>query len=153
MPPEVKDDPVVIRGGVTLVRKGATATLTHKGVLSKQKLADDLLDPNHTPTFVFNTAAPFTYSISIYDHLGQFMNSHQGAVDSSAWEKMRAGADSLACAFSILPISKDGHRFGTGVYILRATVTTHESVRQDVGRPMRVTAVTRSFVNRFGYIR
>jgi len=153
VPPEVKDDPVVIRGGVTLVRKGATATLTHKGVLSKQKLGDDILDPNHTPTFVFSTAAPFTYSISVYDHLGQFMNSNQGAVDSAAWDKMRAGADSLACAFSILPISKDGHRFGTGVYILRATIITHESVRQDVGRPMRVTAVTRSFVNRFGYIR
>jgi len=74
-------------------------------------------------------------------------------VDSLQWQKLRGNADSLTCALSILPVSKDGHRFGTGVYILRATVTTKESTRQDPGRPMRVTGATKTFTNRFGYIR
>jgi hypothetical protein len=66
---------------------------------------------------------------------------------------MRGNADSLACAFSILPISRDGQRFGTGVYILQATITTHESNRKDPGKPLRVTTTTKAFTNRFGYIR
>ncbi|MBW8889122.1 MAG: VWA domain-containing protein [Fibrobacteres bacterium] len=150
----VVTDPVVIRGGVTLVQKGGSAVLTSKGDLNNpNKISGEILDPNHTPTFVFKTAAPFSYSISIYDGLGQFLNSKEGAVDSLKWEQLRGGADSLACAFSILPVSKEGHRFGTGVYILRATITTHVDVRQDVGRPARVTAATKTFTNRFGYIR
>jgi hypothetical protein len=152
--PPTLTDPIVIRGGVTLVKTATGATLKHKGDLSNpQKVSDDILDPNKTPTFVFNTAAPFSYTVSIYDHLGQFLNSQTGAVDSASWEKMRGTADSLACAFSILPISKSGQRFGTGVYILRATLTTRATVRQDQGKPMRVTAATRLFTNRFGYIR
>jgi hypothetical protein len=66
---------------------------------------------------------------------------------------MRGNADSLACAFSILPISKTGQRFGTGVYILRASITTREAMQKDAGRPRRVTAATRIFTNRFGYMR
>jgi len=154
VPLPVITDPVVIRGGVTLVRNGTTAILTSKGDLNNPgKISPEILDPNHTPTFVFNTAAPFSYSISIYDGLGQFLNSKEGSVDSLKWEQLRGGADSLACAFSILPVSKEGHRFGTGVYILRATITTHAAVRQDPGRPMRVTSATKTFTNRFGYIR
>jgi hypothetical protein len=153
LPPAILD-PVVIRGGVTLVRNGSQAVLTHKGALSNpHNLGDDVLDPNHTPTFVFKTAAPFAYKISIYDHLGQFLNSWQGAVDSAKWEQMRGHADSLACAFSILPVSKNGQRFGTGVYILHATLTTREATHQDPGRPVRVTPSTLVFTNRFGYVR
>lgn len=152
--PGVITDPIVIRGGVVLTRNGTGAVLTHKGDLSNpHKLGDDVLDPNRTPTFVFNTAAPFTYRISIYDHLGQFLNAKEGKVDSLRWEQMRGNADSLACAFSILPVSKDGQLFGTGVYILRATITTRESIRQDPGRPVHVTASTKLFTNRFGYVR
>jgi hypothetical protein len=152
--PTAITDPIVIRGGATLVKTPTGATLKHKGDLSNpDKLSDDFLDPNHTPTFVFNTAAPFSYTVSIYDHLGQFLNSQSGAVDSAKWDKMRGGADSLACAFSIVPVSKNGQRFGTGAYILRATLTTRATVRQDQGKPMRVTPATRVFTNRFGYVR
>jgi hypothetical protein len=152
--PATVTDPIVIRGGVTLVQTATGATLKHKGDLSNpHKLGDDILDPNRTPTFVFNTASPFSYTISVYDHLGQFLNSKSGAVDSAAWDKMRAGADSLACAFSVLPISKDGQLFGTGVYILRATLTTRATVRQDQGKPIRVTPATKIFTNRFGFVR
>lgn len=153
LPPTITD-PIVIRGGVTLVVNGAGATLKHKGDLSNpHKLSDEVLDPNHTPTFVFNTAAPFSYSITIYDHLGQFLNSKSGTVDSASWERMRGAGDSLACAFTILPVSKSGQRFGTGAYILRASLTTRATVRQDQGRPMRVTPATLVFTNRFGYVR
>lgn len=147
-------DPVVIRGGVTLVRNAAGAVLTHKGVLNNpHQVADAILDPNHTPTFVFNTASPFSYKVTIFDHLGQFLNAREGAVDSARWEQIRGNADSLACAFSILPISVKGQRFATGVYILQATITTRETNRKDPGKPVRVKPTSRMFTNRFGYIR
>lgn len=147
-------DPVVIRGGVTLVRNAGGAVLTHKGDLNNpHDVPDDILDPNHTPTFVFNTASPFSYKVVIFDHLGQFLNAREGAVDSLRWEQIRGNADSLACAFSILPISRNGQRFGTGVYILQATITTSESNRKDPGKPLRVKPTTKAFTNRFGYIR
>jgi hypothetical protein len=147
-------DPVVIRGGVTLVRNPAGAVLTYKGELSNpHQVADAILDPNHTPTFVFNTASPFSYKVNIFDHLGQFLNAREGAVDSARWEQIRGNADSLACAFSILPISRNGQRFATGVYILQASITTRETNRKDPGKPLRVKPTTRMFTNRFGYIR
>ncbi|MEO6098575.1 MAG: vWA domain-containing protein [Fibrobacteria bacterium] len=153
IPAEVTE-PVVIRGGATLIRNATGAVLTHKGDLSNpQKVADAILDPNHTPTFVFNTSSAFSYQVTIFDHLGQFLNSRKGAVDSARWEQMRGNADSLACAFSILPISRDGQRFGTGVYILQASITTKMTDRKDSGKPLRVKPVTKIFTNRFGYIR
>lgn len=147
-------DPVVIRGGVTLVRNATGAVLTHKGDLNNpHNVADAILDPNHTPTFVFNTASPFSYKVNIFDHLGQFLNSREGSVDSARWEQIRGNADSLACAFSILPISRNGQRFATGVYILQATITTRETDRKDPGKPLRVKPASKMFTNRFGYIR
>jgi hypothetical protein len=147
-------DPVVIRGGAILVRDATGAALTHRGDLSNpHKVPDDILDPDHTPTFVFNTASPFSYKVNIFDHLGQFLNTRAGAVDSERWEQIRGNADSLACAFSILPISGNGQRFATGVYILQATITTMEANRKDPGKPLRVKPTARIFTNRFGYIR
>jgi hypothetical protein len=147
-------DPVVIRGGAILIRNAGGAELTDKGDLSNpHNVPDDILDPDHTPTFIFNTASAFSYQVRIFDHLGQFLNSRKGEVDSVLWEQMRGNADSLACAFSILPISRDGQRFGTGVYILQATITTRETNRKDPGKPLRVTPTTQAFTNRFGYVR
>ena len=105
------------------------------------------------PSAVFRTASPFAYKVAIFDHLGQFLTSQQGKVDSLRWEQMRGNADSLACAFSILPVSEKGQPFGTGVYIMRATITTSEVTRRDPGRPLQVKPVSKIMVNRFGYRR
>lgn len=147
-------NPVVIRGGVTLNQTGTDITLIHKGILSNpHNLSDVVLDPDQTPTFIFKTASAFSYKVSIFDHLGQFLNYAEGAVDSLKWEQMRGAADSLAVAFSILPVSSTGQQFGSGVYIMRATLTTQPSLRQDPNRPSQVTPISRLVVNRFGYLR
>lgn len=148
------NNPIVIRGGVAIGQAGDGATITHKGVLfNPHNISDATLNPNQTPTFVFKTASPFSYQVSIFDHLGQFLNAQEGKVDSARWEQMRGNADSLAVAFSILPVSEEGQQFGTGVYIMRATLTTLDATRQDPGQPKRVTPITRVLVNRFGYRR
>lgn len=147
-------NPVVIRGGVTLGQVGTNVTLTHKGVLSNpHNLNDATLDPDQTPTFIFTTASSFSYKVSVFDHLGQFLNYAEGTVDSLAWERMRGSDDSLAVAISILPVSSKGQQFASGVYIMRATLTTRKSLRQDPNRPFNVTPTSRQVINRFGYLR
>lgn len=152
--PVVIADPVVIRGGATFTKDGTTATLAHKGSLhNPHGLADAALDPNQVPTFVVKTASSFAYEITIFDHFGHFLNGMKGAVDSLQWERMRGNADSLAVALSILPVTRDGQRFGTGAYILKAVLTTRESARLDPGKPAVVTTVARQMLNKFGYAR
>lgn len=147
-------DPIVLRGGATYKKEGGKSTLNTKGPLHNPlKLEGAVLDPNLIPTFVFKTASPFAYRITIFDHLGNFLNSMDGKVDSLKWEGMRNNADSLAVAMSILPVSHDGQLFATGAYILRATLTTRESVRVTAGRTERISAASRSMVNMFGYVR
>jgi hypothetical protein len=147
-------DPIVIRGGVTLGGTGDNATLTHKGVLyNPHNIPESQLNPNNLPTFVFKTASAFEYQVSIFDHLGQFLCSQKGAVDSTKWEQMRGGADSLAVAMSILPVSESGQPFATGVYIMKATLTTKAVTRQDPGKPLIVKPTTKMAINRFGYRR
>lgn len=147
-------DPIVIRGGVTFTNNGGIVEFTHKGVLhNPHSISDAVLNPNNTPTYVFKTASPFSYKVSVFDNLGQFMCAKEGVIDSTRWEQMRGMADSLAVAFSILPVTKTGQPFGTGVYIMRASITTLDAVRKDPGKPSRVTPSTRVAVNRFGYRR
>ena len=145
--------PVVIRGVTNLVRSGDQAILTTKGFLTDPVMDEGLLNPNQVPTFIVKTASHFSYKVSIYDHLGQFMNSQEGKVDSTKWSNMRANADSMAVAISILPVAKSGQQFGTGVYIMRATLTTMETVRTDPNAPKHVTPTTKMMINRFGYTR
>jgi hypothetical protein len=146
-------DLIVLRGGVTVTQTGTTGVMTTRGFLQPTQLTETMLNPNNTPTFVFTTASPFKYQVSIFDHMGQFLNSQEGAVDSLRWEQMRNNEDSMAVAMSILPFAKDGQQFGTGVYILKAMVTTMESTRSDAGSPLHVAPVSRAIVNRFGYKR
>lgn len=147
-------NPIVIRGGVTLGLSGDNATLVHKGVLyNPHNITEAQLNPNNTPTFVFKTASAFKYEVSIFDHLGQWLCSQRGEVDSTKWEQMRGGDDSLAVAMSILPVAEGGQPFATGVYIMKATLTTKAVNRMDPGRPLIVKPATKIAVNRFGYRR
>jgi hypothetical protein len=147
-------NPIVIRGGVTLGQNGQGATLVHKGILhNPHGITEVQLNPNNTPTFVFKTASAFKYEVSIFDHLGQWLCSQRGDVDSTKWEQMRGGADSLAVAMSILPVAESGQPFATGVYIMKATLTTKAVNRTDPGRPLIVKPATKIAINRFGYRR
>lgn len=147
-------DPLVLRGGAAVSGAPGAPILAHKGPLhNPHGLTDAELDPRSVPTYVFSTASPFSYKVTVFDHLGQFLFSRQGVVDSLQWEQMREGRDSLAVAMSIVPVAGNGQRFATGVYLLHAVLTTTPSVRQDPGRPMRVLPTSRSMVDRFGYVR
>jgi hypothetical protein len=147
-------DPLVLRGGAAVSGPPGAPVLAHKGILhNPHGLTDAELDPRSVPTYVFKTASPFSYKVTVYDHLGQFLFTRAGTVDSLQWERMREGGDSLAVAMSIVPVAENGQRFATGVYLLHAVLTTSPSVRQDPGRPMRVTPASRALVDRFGYLR
>ncbi len=106
------------------------------------------------PAFQLTTRSPFNFSVYIYDHLGQYVNKAVGGVDSAQWEAARlaTGTDSVVSELKILPVSHDGRAFGTGVYILKATIQTLTLNRINAGVETRVFSAKRRFINRFGYV-
>ena len=62
--------------------------------------------------------------------------------------------DSVAVAMAFLPVAGNGYRIGSGVYILRATISTPAAtVPGPQGGETKVLAGERVLLNRFGYLR
>jgi hypothetical protein len=149
-------DPVVIYGGAGLdYSKPDSLRLTYGGCLSNcAGEAIRLGDPAQIPGFVFKTASPFSYTVKLFDHLGNFVNEAQGAVDAAKWQAMPRQGDSVAVVMSVLPVAKNGAKVGSGVYLLRAVINSQPSSTHDAkGNLKTVAGDSRSFLNRFGYIR
>ena len=149
-------DPVVIYGGANLVRTNPDAPqVTHGACLANcggQSIR--LGDPAKIPSFVFKTASPFTYSVKVFDNLGNFVNSAEGAVDAAKWQTMPRKGDSVAVVMSLVPVAKNGAMIGSGVYIMRATINSQASGSKDqAGNQTLIPASSRMFLNRFGYVR
>lgn len=148
-------NPVVIRGGAAITRIGAdSAIITSRGCL--YNCLDASLrasDPVKTPSFIFKTAAPFSFTMHVYDNLGHFILRSKGSVNAADWRTMPRIGDSVAVVMSIIPMASNGQPVATGVYLLAATITTTDLERNDSPAPARVSASTRSFINKFGYLR
>jgi hypothetical protein len=149
-------NPVVIWGDVTLVRVSKDSVNITKGkcLSGCGGVGKDFADPKKTPSFVFKTAAPFSYTVWVYDNLGNFVNTSEGTVSAVDWNTLQKKGDSVTVAMSILPISKNGQQLGTGVYILRAAINSLPiNTKNQAGDDVRVTAGSRIILNRFGYQR
>lgn len=149
-------DPVVIFGGATLTRAaGDSAGITHGGcIYNCTGDAALFAERGNNPGFIFKTASPFSYVVKIYDHLGNFVNTSAGTVDAVKWQAMPKKGDSVAVIMNILPVARNGNLIGTGVYILRATINSQAADSRDAqGKEIKVAADSKSFVNRFGYLR
>lgn len=148
-------DPVVIRGGAAITRIGRdSAVITSRGCL--YNCVDASLrasDPVKTPSFIFKTAAPFSFTLHVYDNLGHFILRSKGTVKAADWMTMPRIGDSVAVVMSIIPMASNGQPVATGAYVLAATITAMDLERNDPAAPSRVSATTRTFVNKFGYLR
>jgi hypothetical protein len=149
-------NPVVIFGGVTMVKVNPdSSSVAHGACISNcTGNAVGFADPGKNPSFVFKTASPFTYDVSIYDHLGNFVNSAKDGVDATKWQTMPKKGDSVTVVMSILPVASNGAAIGTGVYILKGTIKSQAtSTKDSQGNEKKVTADSRLILNRFGYLR
>ncbi len=149
-------DPIVIFGAAHLVPGSAGVNgITHGDCLAN--CVGDLPvvgDPAKNPSFIFKTASPFGYEVSIFDNVGHFVNKTKGEVDAAKWQAQPKQGDSVAVAMSFVPVARNGTRIASGVYILRVTIATRAvATRNAKGEPVSVLAGSRSFVNRFGYLR
>jgi hypothetical protein len=154
--PRAVPDPIVLFGGAALIPGGPGVNgITHGECLAN--CAGDLPvagDPSKNPSFVFKTASPFGYEVSVFDNLGHFVNASKGAVDENKWLAQPRQGDSVAVAMSFLPVARNGCRIGSGVYILRVTLNSHASkFRNEQGDIVSVMPGTRMILNRFGYLR
>ena len=148
-------DPIVIRGGIDSVVRFTKDSATVTGGTCIYNCDPNVLtnaDPTHTPAFVFKVLSPFRYTASIYDHLGAFVNKSSGTVaDDAKWKALHRKGDTVMVMMNIIPVSNDGQLYGTGVYIIKATITTQGGT--DPLTHAHITAATTKFLNRFGYIR
>ncbi len=148
-------DPIVIRGGVSSVVRFTKDSATVTGGTCVHNCDPNVLanaDPTHTPAFVFKVLSPFSYTAIIYDHLGVFVNKSTGTVaDDAKWKSLPRKGDTVTVMMNIIPVASDGQLYGTGVYIIKATIATQGET--DPVTHSRITAVTTKFINRFGYLR
>ncbi len=147
-------DPIVIRGGISSVTRLTNDSASVTGGTCIYNCAPNVVanaDPTHTPAFVFKVLSPFSFSADIFDHLGEFVNKSQGTVDSSLWNTLPRQGDSVVVMMNIIPVSKNGQQFGTGVYIIKSTITTQAGT--DPANQSHITAATKEFISNFGYIR
>lgn len=149
-------NPIVIRGVVGVERSGSDLVKVNLGgcLVNCGAAIERVSDPEKVPSFLLKTASPFRYTILIYDNLGNFVNSDTGSVSKTAWDALPKQGDSVAVIISYVPVAKKGQQVGTGVYIMRATITTTAGETKDSnGNQVKVAAATRMILDRFGYLR
>ncbi len=148
--------PVVIRGAVgytvinkdsTQIHPDSTGACIYNCTDGNATYATSLFPAPAAPSFVLRTDAPFSFSLYIFDNLGRFVNKASGSIDAAQWQTLKPDATgTVPVVLSLVPIGKNGQLLASGVYVLKATVT---SVSNSGG-----AAVTRKFKpKQFGYLR
>lgn len=145
-------NPVVVHGDRTCVNCGVEGIRT---VLPTQ-------EPGRIgglgPTWKVKTKFPFTYSMTFYDNLGQFVNRADGDVTPQDFEKLRlteTAGDSVLVQLTFLPMAHDGRALGTGAYIMRGVMQIHDQagIKGSQGEIIKLVPTERTLVSRFGYVR
>ena len=137
-------NPIVIYRGVGYVPvRYDSTTITAIGtcVYNCNSVTNAPLSPGQSPaapSFAFKSRIPFRFSLYVYDNLGRFVNKAVDSVKASDWLN---GTDNGSVVISMIPVSQDGQQLGTGVYILKAAITTTSAG----------TTVTSRFQKQFGY--
>jgi hypothetical protein len=159
--------PGVVNPGVIIVGVGGVERLNPDSVNIGSKTCIPPLNcnlninPHQVPSFIFRIPpAAFNYSVSIYDHLGQYVydekGRHGGAYPPGAVSVGTNGEpDSATILIQVPPIAKNGRPWGTGVYIYKIAIQTDGNVdyRNQNGNTVRLSASYTQLFQRSGYVR
>ncbi len=114
------------------------------------------INPHNTISFLFKIPpAPFSYSVTIFDHLGQFVFSEKGRIESDAIKKIKLEGDTAGVIFQVPPVANSGQLFGTGVYIVKINLQTDGKVlfKNKAGVDVLLSASRVNKVWKAGFIR
>ncbi len=107
------------------------------------------------PTWMLTVKSPISYSIKVYDNLGQFVSTGHGEISEAAWNTLAKSGDSVVIQLKIPPVSESGQQLGTGAYLLRAEITALGSLvtKNAAGDNIVVRNSKQEYFKRFGYVR
>ena len=99
--------------------------------------------------------SPVTYTIKLYDNVGQFVAAGKGEISQAAWDGLAKSGDSAVIQLKLPPLSRDVQQLGTGAYLLRAEITAlgnlvTKSSNSDL---IVVKNSKKEFLSKFGYVR
>lgn len=138
----------IVTGDMTQISKNADSNGTNRSSCVFNCTNDAAWNATvpilNAPSFVIRTDAPFSFSLSIFDNLGRFVNKASGTVDATKWLTLKPdGTGAIPVVLSLVPVSKNGQLMASGVYILKASITTGTGSN----------AVTRNFKpKQFGFL-
>ncbi len=159
----------VVIGGLTWIRTDSKVIVDQKNYQCLQNCNITTLNPNDKISFLIKIPpAPFSYSISVFDNLGQFvMDEKKDRVDVSTIRKDLIFADTadkknnptLGLIIQIPTVAKTGQHLGTGVYIVKLDLKTEDNVVyksyliNPAGEDVLLRATRIQKIQKAGYIR
>ena len=107
------------------------------------------------PTWVITVKSPISYSVKVFDNLGQFVSAGSGEITEAAWNSLAKSGDSAVIQLKIPPVSESGQQLGTGAYLMKADITALGNLvtKNSAGDNIVVRNSKQQYFKRFGYVR
>lgn len=118
-----------VRGTAFLPQAGAKGLVpvSERRLPLRDREPDRMMAASHGPVLMLPTLVPLDrIRLSFHDHLGTFVNSAEAVFSGEDWQAMRAASPGDTTWVRLLwyPVSAQGHRLGTGAYVVRGRVWT-----------------------------
>lgn len=111
---------------------------------------ETVLDGGLFPEWKTQSRAPFNYTFTIYDNLGNFVLTQSGAVTQAMLTQIPGDSSGFrTVSFRWLPVAHTGQAIGTGAYILQGKVVSEK----DQTPFLNAGTSQSSLIKRFGYRR
>ncbi len=112
--------------------------------------------PNaNIPTWILSIKSPITYSVHVYDNIGQSVAMGRGEITLATWNSMAKSGDSAAIQLKLPPLASNGQLLGTGAYVMRVLITAQgdQITKNSAGELIIVKNSKREYFKKFGFIR
>jgi fibro-slime domain-containing protein len=118
---------------------------------------NDHLAATSGPVLSIRSAEPVeTVDLRMYSNLGAFLHSERYVISPEEWDRLKAGSpgDTVTARILWYPVS-DGHKLGTGAYIMKGSISTRRTWTRGSGGMWQEKAATLRLLGplRFGFIR
>ncbi len=112
--------------------------------------------PNaNIPTWILSIKSPITYSVHVYDNIGQSVAMGRGEITLATWNSMAKSGDSAAIQLKLPPLASNGQLLGTGAYVMKVLITAQgdQVTKNSAGELIIVKNSKREYFKKFGFIR
>jgi hypothetical protein len=111
-------------------------------------------NPN-IPTWIGSIKSPITYSVQIFDNIGQVVAKGKGEITLATWTSMAKAGDSATIQMKLPPLASNGQLLATGAYVMRVLITAQgdQVTKNAAGELIIVKNSKREYFKKFGFVR